>query len=105
MVNHTTHINIGPSRAAHVAAKRYLKGKDSPPNATTYCIDVSLTRNLLTKAKKGAARHRWAAIAEARDRSYNEGYIIKAMAAKHAIHSVASHIAKATPDYRWFYLQ
>ena len=35
-VNHKTHINSGPSLAAQVAAKRYLSGNASPPNATTY---------------------------------------------------------------------
>lgn len=54
-VNHSAHIKRGPSRAAHVAAKRYLKGRDSPPKATTYCIVVSLTTNLLDSAKKGIA--------------------------------------------------
>ena len=52
----TTHIRIGPSRAAQVAAKRYSNGNDSPPKATTYCIEVSLTINLLTRAKNGKAR-------------------------------------------------
>jgi hypothetical protein len=30
-------------------------GRASPPKATTYCISVSFTRNLLESAKKGIA--------------------------------------------------
>ena len=71
--SHTTHIRMGPSRAAQVAAKRYLNGNDSPPKATTYCIEVSLTINLLTRAKNGNARQTWAAIAPSTDLSYKEG--------------------------------
>ena len=97
-VSQTTHIRIGPSRAAHVAAKRYLKGNDSPPKAATYCIEVSFTMNLLTKAKNGNIRDKCRAKAADFDFSCIDGLTINTIAARHANHSVASHIDYATPN-------
>ena len=63
--NHATndiqpsHISRGPSRAAQVAAKRYLSGKSSPPNAATCNTDVSLTRKRTSEGHEGATISRW----------------------------------------------
>ena len=78
------------SRAAHVAAKRYLKS-DSPPKAATYCIEVSFTMNLLTKAKNGNIRDKCGAKAADFDFSCIDGLTINTIATRHANHSVASH--------------
>ena len=56
---HAAHINKGPSRAAHVAAKRYLSGRSSPPFSATWRMSVSLTMKRDASATKGAATAKW----------------------------------------------
>ena len=49
------HMSSGPSLAAHVAAKRYLRGRSSPPFNATWRMDVSFTMKRDASATKGAA--------------------------------------------------
>ena len=104
IVNQTTHIKMGPSRAAQVAAKRYYSGRSAPPNAATYCIVVSFTRNLLARAKKGSIIHKWAKIDNGLLDLCKFGLTMRQVAAIAAIQIVAPHMFGAASVYWWVLL-
>ena len=89
---HPNHIKSGPSRAAHVAANRYLSGKSSPPNAATCKMEVSLTRKRPARLTKGATIARCNAIESGAFSSCSRGFANNQHVAARANHIVSPHM-------------
>ena len=87
-----SHISRGPSRAAQVAAKRYLSGKSSPPNAATCNTEVSLMRNRRARATKGSTISRWRLAASIGCASWSRGLTSSHTVAPRANHIVSPHM-------------
>ncbi len=89
---HPSHINSGPSRAAQVAANRYLSGRSSPPKAATWSTEVSLTRNRRARATKGRTMAKWRAVESIGCSSWRRGLTSSQAVAPRASHIVSPHM-------------